>query len=126
RYQLMFGAAAPTSLSSRRSDLTVTGRPTLDAGWGSSFDVLRGAVRRMMEAGRIRADDEAAVGGRLWSISHGVVMLDMAGFFGHEGHGLVNVLGPLVVDTLVGMGDDRERVNQSFAAAAALASAGVS
>jgi hypothetical protein len=49
-------------------------------------------------------------------------MLELAGFFGHEGHGLTQILGPLVVDTLVGMGDERERTIQSLAAARALPS----
>ena len=116
RYQLMFGTAAPALLLSRRADLTVTGRPTSNDAWGHSFDVLRGAVRRMVEAERIRADDEAAIAGRLWSISHGAVMLEMAGFFGHQGHGMLEILGPLTVDVLVGMGDSRERADQSMAA----------
>ena len=51
-----------------------------------SFGALRMAVRRMMAAGRIRDDDELALAGRLWSLNHGAVMLETAGFFGHEGH----------------------------------------
>ena len=39
----------------------------------------------------------------------------MAGFFGHEGHGLTQILGPLIIDTLVGMGDDRAAATQSLA-----------
>lgn len=32
-------------------------------------------------------------------VKHGAVMLEMAGFFGHEGRGLTQVLGPLIIDT---------------------------
>jgi hypothetical protein len=32
---------------------------------------------------------------------------EIAGFFGHEDRGLTDVLAPLTVDVLVGMGDDR-------------------
>ena len=71
----------------------------------------------MIAAGRIPDDGELNIAGRLWSLSHGAVMLELAGFFGHNGHGLTHVLGPLAVDTLVGMGDDRERTDQSLAAA---------
>ena len=46
-------------------------------------------------------------------------MLEFAGFFGHEGHGITEILGPLIVDVLVGMGDDREKVLESFASAVA-------
>lgn len=118
RYQLMFGATSPAALLTQRKDLTVTGHAGSS---DDSFQVLRDGVRRMIDAGRIRDGDDATIAGRIWSVIHGTVMLEMAGFFGHEGHGLVGILGPLFVDLLVGMGDDRERVLQSYAAAAALA-----
>ncbi|MBV5245966.1 TetR/AcrR family transcriptional regulator [Mycolicibacterium sp. PAM1] len=114
RYQLIFGAAAPASISRFRADITETGSATNRAEWAASFGALHGAVHRMMAAGRIRRDDELAVAGRLWSINHGAVMLEMAGFFGHEGHGLVHILGPLIIDTLVGMGDDRDAATLSM------------
>ena len=83
-----------------------------------SFEALRNIVRRMIAAGRIRDDGELAIAGRLWSLIHGEVMLEMAGFFGHEGHGLTQILEPLFVDAIVGMGDDRNRTAKSLAAAA--------
>ncbi len=73
----------------------------------------------MIEAGRIRDDGESAIAGRLWSVTHGGVLLEMAGFFGHEGHGVTEILAPVMVDVLVGMGDAREKTQQSLAAAAA-------
>lgn len=115
-YQLMFGTTVPASLSSVRSDLTVTGHATSR---DVSFQTLCESVRRMTAAGRIRDDGEAAVAGRIWSMCHGAVMLEMAGFFGVEGHGLRDILTPMTVDFLVGMGDERERVNESLATAAA-------
>jgi hypothetical protein len=39
----------------------------------------------------------------------------MAGFFGNAGHGLTEIMGPLVVDTLVGMGDERHATMASLA-----------
>lgn len=114
-YQLMFGISVPASLASVRRDLTVTGHASAH---DASFQTLCTAVRRMIEAGRIRDDDEAAVAGRIWSICHGAVTLEMAGFFGHEGHGVLAILSPLTVDVLVGMGDERDRANASLAAAA--------
>ncbi|MBX7433437.1 TetR/AcrR family transcriptional regulator [Mycobacterium sp. Y57] len=114
RYQLMFGAASPPSIARFRADLTVTGSATNRTEWAESFDALRRGVHRMMAAGRIRTDDELAVAGRLWSINHGAVLLEMAGFFGHEGHGLTQIVGPLILDTLVGMGDDRDAAVRSL------------
>ena len=111
-YQLMFGTGNPAMLYSHRSDLTVTGHATSR---DASFQVLCTAVRRMIDAGRIRDDGEAVTAGRFWSICHGAVTLEMAGFFGHEGHGLTEIMGPLTVDVLVGMGDDRELTMKSLA-----------
>ena len=119
RYQLIFGTSAPASITAYRADLTVTGSATNRMEWATSVGALRNAVHRMIGAGRIRDDDELAVAGRLWSISHGAVTLEMAGFFGHEGHGLTQILGPLIIDTLVGMGDDREAATQSISSAMA-------
>lgn len=119
RYQLMFGTAAPAAITRFRADLTVTGSATNRTELAMSFGALRVGVRRMIAAGRIRADDELAVAGRLWSVNHGAVMLELAGFFGHEGHGLTQILGPLVIDTLVGMGDDRDAATESLTRAVA-------
>ncbi|GFG51401.1 TetR family transcriptional regulator [Mycolicibacterium agri] len=119
RYQMMFGTSAQ-SLNRFHSDLTVTGSASAREEWAVSFEALLEAVRRMIAAGRIRDDGVAAMAGRLWSINHGAVLLEMAGFFGQEGHGLTQILGPLAVDTIVGMGDERERTQQSRAAALAV------
>lgn len=119
RYQMMFGTSAE-SLNRYHADLTVTGSASGHTEWALSFDALLDGVRRMIVAGRIRDDGEAAIAGRLWSISHGAVLLEMAGFFGHEGHGLSQILGPLIVDALVGMGDERERTMESLTAAMAV------
>lgn len=117
RYSLMFGVGSPTSVARFRADLTVTGTAAGRQDWGLSFEALLTAVRRMIAAGRIRDDGVEVVAGRFWSISHGAVMLEMVGFFGHEGHGLAQILGPTSLDFIVGMGDDRERATESLAAA---------
>ncbi len=117
RYQLIFGVAAPASLGSDRTDVTTDGGMTGGVESTASFDALRQVVHRMIAAGRIRDDGELNMAGRLWSVSHGAVMLELAGFFGPDGHGLTHILGPLTVDTLVGMGDEREQTLQSLSTA---------
>ncbi len=118
RYQLMFGTSVG-SLNSYHADLTTTGNASGRADFGVSFEALLTMVRRMIDAGRIRDDGESVIAGRLWSFTHGEVLLEIAGFFGREDRGLTEVLVPLTVDVLVGMGDDRDRVGDSFLAAAA-------
>ena len=117
RYQLIFGASAPASVATSRTDVTSAGNATDRTESAASFEALLDTVRRMIAAGRIRDDGPLNIAGRLWSLSHGEVMLELAGFFGREGHGLTQVLTPVAVDLLVGMGDSRARVLQSLAAA---------
>jgi len=113
RYQMMFGTPAD-SLDRHHADLTVTGSASDRAEFAVSFEALLEVVRRMIDAGRIRDDGASVVAGRLWCITHGAVLLEIAGFFGHEGHGVTEILAPITVDVLVGMGDDRKRTNQSL------------
>jgi AcrR family transcriptional regulator len=116
RYQMMFGSSAE-SLNRFHADLTVTGTASEEDEFRLSFDALLTVVRRMITAGRIRDDGDSAIAGRLWSLSHGEVLLEIAGFFGDEGHGLTQILAPATLDVLVGMGDEPQRVHQSLAAA---------
>nr|WP_234834789.1 WHG domain-containing protein [Mycolicibacterium stellerae] len=118
RYQLMFGTSAE-SLDRHHADLTVTGNASDRAEFAVSFEALLSVVRRMTAAGRIRDDGESAIAGRLWSIIHGAVLLEIAGFFGHVGRAVTEILAPITIDVLVGMGDERERANQSLATAVA-------
>ena len=118
RYQMMFGTSTE-SLNRFHSDLTVTGAPTARDDFALSFEALVTAVRRMIAAGRIRGDRESAIAGRLWSVSHGAVLLEIAGFFGRDGHGMTEILAPVIVDLLVGMGDDRGKAQLSLGAALA-------
>ena len=117
RYQMMFGTS-PDSTERHHADLTVTGNASDRAEFAVSFEALLDVVRRMIAAGRIRNDGESVVAGRLWTLTHGEVLLEIAGFFGREGHGVTEILAPITIDVLVGMGDDRERTNASLAAAA--------
>lgn len=98
RYRLMFGLASPQLLFTHAGEMPVA---------TATFDQLVTAVRRMLASGRIRADDELDLAGRLWSMIHGVVLLEIVGEFGQDRRALTHILGPMIVDMLVGMGDDR-------------------
>ena len=83
----------------------------------NSFSAPRRHIRylRSAPAGQIRDDGNLVMAARLWTLTHGAVPLEMAGFFGNAGHGLTEIMGPLVVDTLVGMGDERHATMASLA-----------
>jgi AcrR family transcriptional regulator len=118
RYQLIFGIGSPWEPTDRK-DVTVTATTNDRTDKAASFEALVHAVRRMVGAGRIRDDGELPIAGRMWSLIHGAVTLELAGFFGHEDYGPVYVVGPLMLDVLVGMGDDRDKAIQSMTSAVA-------
>ncbi|WP_433474314.1 TetR/AcrR family transcriptional regulator [Spirillospora sp. CA-142024] len=113
RYRLMFGLASPGALPSFGHDLTIEGTPATVAEMNDAFALLPRHVRRAMVAGRIRRDDPIIVAGQIWCMIHGYVLLETTGVFGQEGRGVLHILGPHVINLLVGLGDDREAAERS-------------
>lgn len=110
RYRLMFGLASPRLI----------GTPNIGMPVGNNaFGQLITAVQRIVAAGRIRADDVVDLAGRIWSMIHGVVLLEIVGTFERDGRALTKILGPMTVDMFVGMGDRREDAERSLQLAAA-------
>ncbi|MEU7141494.1 TetR/AcrR family transcriptional regulator [Nocardia sp. NPDC046473] len=116
RYRLMFGLVSPQT--TRPAATSLDRPPTESSTDATSFNQMMHVVERMVEAGRIRPDPIADIAGRLWSLVHGVVLLEMAGYLGREGRAFTNILGPATMDLLVGMGDERTLLEQSRARAA--------
>ncbi len=114
-YRLMFGLTTPGTRRAKERDLTTEGSPTSVSEGISAFNHLVDAVTRAAESGRIQAEDPVAVAGQIWSAAHGYVLLEITGVFGHEGHGLVRTLQPLIINLLVGLGDTREGIEASLA-----------
>ena len=102
RYQLIFGTETPQPILEVRADVTVSGSPTDRPEWAVSFEGLHAVVRRMIAAGRIRDEGSLATAARLWTLCHGAVTLEMAGFFGNEGRGLAQIMLPLGFGPLSG------------------------
>ncbi|MFD6162313.1 TetR/AcrR family transcriptional regulator [Nocardia sp. NPDC060256] len=118
RYRLMFGLVSPQMTRPAARNLGTTAVPVESGIDTTSFNQMMHVVERMVEAGRIRPDPIADIAGRLWSLVHGVVLLEMTGYLGQEGHATTNILGPATMDLLVGMGDERTRLEQSRVRAA--------
>jgi AcrR family transcriptional regulator len=125
-YRLMFGLTGTASAVNVGWDITVAGTSAGIPEARAAFDRLVGAVDRMRQAGRIREVDPVAATGQIWSATHGYVLLEAAGYFGDETHGLTQVLTPLAVNVMVGLGDEREAVVRSArSVVASLAARGV-
>ncbi len=107
RYRLMFGLAAPQKFHAPEMPVAT-----------ATFNQLVTAVERIVSTGRIRADDTVELAGRIWSMIHGVVLLELVGTFEQDGRALTHILSPMTIDMFVGMGDSRESAELSLRRAA--------
>lgn len=110
-YDLMFG------LSTR-----ATYRPTPDrdvrlSGHSAAFraaylHIIDGCAR-LVDSGRVEAQDPKVLAAALWSYVHGYVTLELAGHFAEFDDPVAQVMLPMGVTLCVGLGDQQERARAS-------------
>lgn len=114
-YKLMFGmndAALPRRVA---QDMTFSGSVAFLPDEGeAAFRVMTSSLERVRDAGQITAPDITAAAGQFLASTHGYVLLEMAGYFGEEGQSLINVLGPMGISLMIGLGADRTTVDQAL------------
>lgn len=117
-YRLMFGLSTPVPRRGTwRNLLTADGIPTDLVEGQTAFRHLVSALARVIDSGRIRGEDSTTAAAQVWSAIHGYVLLEIAGFFGRDGHGVEQVLQPLGINLAVGMGDTVRAATRSARAA---------
>lgn len=122
-YRLMFGSTSAHGINAPAHDILTQSVGDIYA-HNPSFAHLVRNVHRCMQAGRITAgspDDDRAVltvAAQFWTMIHGFVMLELAGFYGDDGSALGPVLGTMATNNLLGLGDLPEAVLASQALAA--------
>ncbi|MBY6537994.1 TetR/AcrR family transcriptional regulator [Rhodococcus sp. BP-349] len=77
-----------------------------------AYAVLVGSCHRLVTAGRVDIDDPEQIAAQLWSMVHGFVSLEAAGHFADHNDAVADVLAPMAVAQLVGIGDDRARATR--------------
>src|SRR2546428_275769 len=118
-YDLMFG------LSTRRatyrplsdSDVRLSGRSPAFRG---AYVHLAEACARLVSSGRVRQQEPEAVAAQLWSFVPGCITLQWAQHVAEFGDPVAQVLLPMGVNLVVGLGDDREGAQASHEAGARL------
>ncbi|MFI5508344.1 TetR/AcrR family transcriptional regulator [Mycobacterium sp. NPDC051804] len=85
------------------------------AEWVDALSVLTAAVERVIEAGRIRPQESAPAATQILSATHGFVLLVISRVIDLQA--LQDVMAPLAINLIVGLGDTRERAEQSLAVA---------
>ena len=87
--------------------------PAFKAGFAHVTD----ACTRLAATGRVEVNDVDAVAGALWSFVHGFITLELADHFTDFEDPVMQVLVPMGVTFMVGLGDDPQRARASHEAA---------
>jgi AcrR family transcriptional regulator len=111
-YRLMFGLTGGRLRLHTGLEMTVSGHANSPEGQAAA-DVMIRSLNRVKEAGRIRPVDTVIAAGQFLSATHGWVLLEIGGSFGREGEGM-EVVGPLAVNLMVGLGDRRASAERSW------------
>lgn len=114
RYRLMFGITSPSIALPIGRDLTVDGNPAALSEINTVYAQIPAFVRRCMDTGAIDEGDPVAIAAQIWTMMHGYVLAEIIGVFGTGGTGVSTVLAPHITNLLVGLGGDRDRIQQSF------------
>ncbi|MEU6561672.1 TetR/AcrR family transcriptional regulator [Nocardia nova] len=111
-FRLMFDTEPPSAQPRIRGGNLLSGTPGAGHGdFAESFDHVVRATQRALDTGLVRAASARAAAAQFWTGLYGFIQLDLAGHYGDEGFG--EVLLPSIVNIMIGMGADPERVRQS-------------
>jgi AcrR family transcriptional regulator len=116
RYDLMFGLSKRgTYRPQKPSNSGVSGRSDE---FQAAFAQLVLSCIRLVRSGRIRSGEDAeVVATQLWSSVHGFVTLELGDHFNQFPDPVREVLQPMMVNLLVGLGDTAELCDASHTAA---------
>lgn len=117
-YDLMFGLSTRGSLRPLQPSTPAAHQNS--KAFQAAYTHLVQACRRLVDSGRIRQDeDPEIVANLLWSGVHGFVTLELGDYFTQFADPPRDVLLPLTVNMLVGLGDNAEMCEASEATALA-------
>jgi AcrR family transcriptional regulator len=111
-YRLLFGLTDLAGIQKLSADVAT---PWDLAEGVDALSVLVAAVERVIEAGRIRPQEPRPAATQILSTTHGFVLLAMTSFI--DSQGLQDVMAPLAINLMVGLGDTRRRAERSLAVA---------
>jgi hypothetical protein len=76
-----------------------------------ALSVLLESVERVIEAGEFPKQDARAAATQILSVTHGYLMLRIGGFVEEE---LRDLMGPMAINLMVGLGADRGRAERAL------------
>jgi AcrR family transcriptional regulator len=116
-YDLMFGLS--TRSTYRPLAPCDAGQRGTSRAFRDAYVPIFDACARLVDSGRVAEQTPEAIAAQLWSQVHGFITLELAGTFAESADPVRNVLLPLGINLVVGLGDTRERAQRSHDAAAA-------
>lgn len=117
-YDLMFGL----SIHGRYSPTRGATEPVLSgqsAAFRAAYAFLLQGCARLVDTKCVRKDDPDLIALQFWSALHGFIMLDLAGHFAHTAAPAADVLMPMCVNIVVGLGAKRDKADASATGARA-------
>ena len=115
-YDLMFGLSTrATYRPLPDSDVRLSGRSPAFRG---AYAHLIAACTRLVASGRVGQQEPEVVAAQLWSFVHGFITLELAEHFVEFDDPVVQVMLPMGVNLVVGLGDKPQRARASHQAAA--------
>jgi AcrR family transcriptional regulator len=115
-YDLMFGLSTRGSYRPLQTAHAGAGRRSEE--FQAAYAHLVLACARLVRTGRVRREeDPEAVAFQLWSAVHGFVTLELGEHFAQFSDPVSEVLQPMMVNVLVGLGDTAELAEASHTAA---------
>ena len=117
-YDLMFGLSIHGRYSPSRGAPASESRER-SAAFTVSYSYLLGECTRLVDIDCVRKIDPDLMAAQLWSTLHGFIMLELGGYFAAVADPAFEVLVPMCVNLIVGMGADRKSAESSAATATA-------
>ena len=116
-YDLMFGLSIQGRYSLSRSTTEPSSTERSPA-FGVSYAYLHGQCVRLVETQCIRDTNPVLVAAQFWSALHGFIMLELGGHFADVANAGADILVPMCVNLVVGLGANPAQAESSAARAA--------
>lgn len=115
-YDLMFGLSIQGRYSPVRGESATVPKVGSDAFMGS-YSHLVGGCERLIQRNCVRKMGPDLMAAQLWSALHGFILLELGGHFAATANPPAEILVPMCINLIVGLGADRESAQASAATA---------
>ncbi|QHE69851.1 Transcriptional regulator, TetR family [Rhodococcus sp. WAY2] len=109
-YDLMFGLSTRSTYRPLESHVRLSGHSPAFRG---AYAHVTDACARLVGSGRVGSQDPEVVAAQLWSFVHGYITLELGEHFAEFDDAVLQVMLPMGVNLVVGLGDTRELAQAS-------------